>query len=153
MILSRRNKRRFHSSWSLRNKNKQTKCLGCLFLFVIYMASSVEKPNQTTTQLEPLPPSQHHHHQHHQPDNQISFGMMQSSSSTSLPGNFMWVSFMYISRWTIDCVLLFVCLCDGRNKDSAYDLGELDQALFLYLNEQTDPSSIQDQKRKLLFFS
>ncbi|XP_050911100.1 bZIP transcription factor TGA10 isoform X1 [Lathyrus oleraceus] len=85
------------------------------------MASSVEKPNQTTTQLEPLPPSQHHH-QHHQPDNQISFGMMQSSSSTSLPGNFI-------------------------TKDSAYDLGELDQALFLYLNEQTDPSSIQDQKQ------
>ncbi|CAK8543323.1 unnamed protein product [Lathyrus sativus] len=87
------------------------------------MASSVEKPNQTTTQLEPLPPSpHHHHHQHHHQDNQISFGMMQSSSSTSLPGNFI-------------------------NKDSAYDLGELDQALFLYLNEQTDPSSIQDQKQ------
>lgn len=101
------------------------------------MASSVEKPNQTTTQLEPLPPPQHRHHQihhqqhkpqhhHHHPihdHNQISFGMMQSSSSPSVLGNYI-------------------------NKDSgAYDLGELDQALFLYLNGQTDPSSVQDQKQ------
>ena len=61
------------------------------------MASSVEKPNQTTTQLEPLPPpQQHRHHQQHKPqhhhpihDNQISFGMMQSSSSPSVLGNYM----------------------------------------------------------------
>lgn len=96
------------------------------------MASSVEKPNQTTTQLEPLPPPQHRHHQQHKPQhhhhpihdhNQISFGMMQSSSSPSVLGNYI-------------------------NKDSgAYDLGELDQALFLYLNGQTDPSSVQDQKQ------
>lgn len=36
------------------------------------------------------------------------------------------------------------------NKDSgAYDLGELDQALFLYLDGQADPSSVQDQRREL----
>lgn len=34
-----------------------------------------------------------------------------------------------------------------RGKDSAsYDLGELDQALFLYLDGQ-DPSAIQEQRR------
>ncbi|XP_004493559.1 bZIP transcription factor TGA10-like isoform X2 [Cicer arietinum] len=90
------------------------------------MASSVKNPNQTTTQLEPLPPPQHRHHQiqHNFHDhNQISFGMMQSSSPPSVPGTYI-------------------------NKDSgAYDLGELDQALFLYLNGQTDPSKVQDQKQ------
>lgn len=43
----------------------------------------------------------------------------------------------------------------SRNKDNsgAYDLGELDQALFLYLDGQ-EPSSIQDQRREFsLFFS
>jgi hypothetical protein len=39
-----------------------------------------------------------------------------------------------------------------NNKDSgAYDLGELDQALFLYLNGQNDPTSVHEQKRKLFF--
>ncbi|XP_021281928.1 bZIP transcription factor TGA10 [Herrania umbratica] len=59
------------------------------------------------------------HHQHHQ--NQIPYAMMQSSSSSSIPGNF-------ISKDT-----------------GAYDLGELDQALFLYLDGQ-DPSTIQEQR-------
>ncbi|KAK9123069.1 hypothetical protein Sjap_012671 [Stephania japonica] len=59
-----------------------------------------------------------HHHQQQQ--NQISFEMMQQQqqqqSSISIPGNFI------------------------SNKDStgAYDLGELDQALFLYLEDQQD---------------
>ena len=44
-----------------------------------------------------------------------------------------------------------MCLCYvNRSKDSgAYDLGELDQAFFLYLDGQADPSSVQDQKREL----
>ncbi|KAK9187952.1 hypothetical protein WN944_019351 [Citrus x changshan-huyou] len=68
----------------------------------------------------------HHHHQNNQNQNQnqIAFGMMQQSPS--IPGG------NYI-------------------KDSgggAYDLGELDQALFLYLDGQ-DPSTVhnhQDQR-------
>ncbi|KAA8518245.1 hypothetical protein F0562_015872 [Nyssa sinensis] len=58
---------------------------------------------------------QHHH--------QISYGMMQSASSSStIPGNFI-------------------------SKDSgAYDLGELDQALFLYLDGQ-DLSTVQEQRQ------
>ncbi|KAE8734406.1 TGACG-sequence-specific DNA-binding protein TGA-2.1 [Hibiscus syriacus] len=56
------------------------------------------------------------HDQHHQ--NQIPYAMMQSSS---IPGNF-------ISKDTGD-----------------YDLRELDQALFLYLDGQ-DPSTVQDQR-------
>ncbi|KAG2405688.1 bZIP transcription factor [Vigna angularis] len=94
----------------------------------------------TNNQLEPLPPPQyrhpHPHHyqlQQHQPqnhqvhDHQISFGMMQSSSSSSsIPGNYL------------------------RGKDSgAYDLGELDQAFFLYLDGQADPSTVQDQRHSL----
>lgn len=45
----------------------------------------------------------------------------------------------------------FLCMWGvGRSKDSgAYDLGELDQALFLYFDGQQDPSSVQDQRRKL----
>ncbi|KAG4913036.1 hypothetical protein AAZX31_19G131600 [Glycine max] len=106
------------------------------------MASSkTTNPTTTTTQLEPLPPPQqrhpppphhqlqqhHHHHHHHQQihdHHQISFGMMQSSSSfSSIPGNYL-------------------------SKDSgAYDLGELDQAFFLYLDGQADPSSVQDQRQ------
>ncbi|XVE61230.1 hypothetical protein DITRI_Ditri06bG0023000 [Diplodiscus trichospermus] len=59
------------------------------------------------------------HNQHHQ--NQITYAVMQSSSSSSIPGNF-------ISKDT-----------------GAYDLGELDQALFLYLDGQ-DASTVQDQR-------
>ncbi|PIN13207.1 hypothetical protein CDL12_14172 [Handroanthus impetiginosus] len=66
----------------------------------------------------------HHHHQMQQNNNQISFGMMQSSSSSSAinHGGF------NISK-------------DG----GAYDLGELDQALFLYLDSQ-DQSAL-DQRQ------
>lgn len=46
-------------------------------------------------------------------------------------------------------VLLFLI----RSKDSggAYDLGELDQALFLYFDGH-DPSNVQDQRRKFIFY-
>ncbi|XP_075490935.1 bZIP transcription factor TGA10-like isoform X2 [Primulina tabacum] len=71
---------------------------------------------------------QEHHqhqliHQHQQQTNQISFGMMQSSSSSSaIPGTF------------------------NISKDTGtYDLGELDQALFLYLDSQDQ--SAQDQRQ------
>ncbi|XP_057721382.1 bZIP transcription factor TGA10-like isoform X2 [Arachis stenosperma] len=99
------------------------------------MGSSVKSSNQGSTQLEPLQQQHHHHHRHHhhqiQQEHQISFGMMQSPSSSSsiIPGNLL-------------------------NKDSggsgAYDLGELDQALFLYLDGQADPSNTlhQDQRQK-----
>ncbi|KAL0453008.1 UNVERIFIED_CONTAM: bZIP transcription factor TGA10 [Sesamum latifolium] len=77
----------------------------------------------------------HHHsqtqiHHHHHQSNQISFGMMQSSSSSSsaaIPGT---AETFNISK-------------DG----GAYDLGELDQALFLYLDSQ-DHQSAQDQHRQ-----
>ncbi|KAJ8756334.1 hypothetical protein K2173_025146 [Erythroxylum novogranatense] len=64
---------------------------------------------------------EHHRHGHHY--QQIPYGMMQSSSSSSsMHGNLI-------------------------GKDAgAYDLGELDQALFLYLDGQ-DPSTIQDQRQ------
>lgn len=68
---------------------------------------------------------QNQHHPHHMHDHHISFGMMPSSSSSSMPSNYL-------------------------NKDSsAYDLGELDQAFFLYLDgqAQADPSSVQDQRQ------
>ncbi|CAH9068563.1 unnamed protein product [Cuscuta epithymum] len=74
---------------------------------------------------------QSHHHHFHYPhnNNQISFGMLHSppsSSSSHLPppGNFM----------------------SKESSGGAYDLGELDQALFLYLDAQ-EPSSLQDQRR------
>ncbi|KAJ7976850.1 Transcription factor like [Quillaja saponaria] len=77
--------------------------------------------NQLTQIMEPLPPQQHQQHQqnHHQIENQhqFSFGMMQSSSSSSIPGNF---------------------LSSNKDTSGAYDLGELDQALFLYLDGQQD---------------
>ncbi|KAG5043390.1 hypothetical protein AAZX31_03G124500 [Glycine max] len=106
------------------------------------MASSkTTNPITTTTQLEPLPPPQHRHHPHHLHqlqqqqhqhhyhqqihDHQISFGLMQSSSSSSsIPGNYL-----------------------GSKDSGAYDLGELDQAFFLYLDGQADPSSVQDQRQ------
>ncbi|KAI4300721.1 hypothetical protein L6164_034063 [Bauhinia variegata] len=103
------------------------------FLVSSFMASTVKSSNQTNTQLEPTPIASHRHHhllqqqqqqqQHHIQEHQISFGMMQSSSSSSLPGHYL-------------------------SKDSgAYELGELDQALFLYLDGQTaDPSKFQDQR-------
>ncbi|XP_021724020.1 bZIP transcription factor TGA10-like [Chenopodium quinoa] len=64
-------------------------------------------------------PQHHHHQQHHQ---NISFNMMQSSpSSSSLPGN----NFIGTGK-------------ENSSSTGAYDLGELDQALFLYLDGQTD---------------
>ncbi|XP_004497935.1 bZIP transcription factor TGA10 [Cicer arietinum] len=98
------------------------------------MASSSIVKN-TTNQLEPLPQQQNHHLHHHQHqhqhqhmhDHQISFGMMTSSSSSSIPGN-------YLSK-----------------DSSTYDLGELDQAFFLYLDGQADPSSLQDQRQESSF--
>lgn len=36
---------------------------------------------------------------------------------------------------------------DGGGGGGAYDLGELDQALFLYLDGQDQSSSAQDQRR------
>lgn len=52
------------------------------------------------------------------------------------------------------CLCNFVFTCTfgvSRSKDTGpYDLGELDQALFLYLDGQ-DPSSVQDQRRELSF--
>lgn len=47
--------------------------------------------------------------------------------------------------------MCFFFLFDLRNKDSsAYDLGELDQAFFLYLDgqAQADPSNVPDQRRE-----
>ncbi|XP_057743954.1 bZIP transcription factor TGA10-like isoform X2 [Arachis stenosperma] len=82
----------------------------------------------TPTQLEPLHLHQNNHHHNHnqiqeQQQHQISFGMMPSSSSSSIPGNYL-------------------------NRDSgAYDLGELDQAFFMYLDGQPDPSTLQDQRQ------
>ncbi|KAK9290957.1 hypothetical protein L1049_009137 [Liquidambar formosana] len=64
---------------------------------------------------------QHHLQEHH---HQISYGMMQSSSSSSsIPANFI-----------------------GSKDTGAYDLGELDQALFLYFDGQ-DPSTVQEQRQ------
>ncbi|CAL0302476.1 unnamed protein product [Lupinus luteus] len=110
-------------------QEQETKLLGSS---LIMASGSVKSTNPTTTQLEPLPQPRHNHHhqqqqhQHHFhqiQDNQISFGMMQSSSSSTIPGN-------YLSM-----------------DSGAYDLGELDQALFLYLDGQADPSSVQDQRQ------
>ncbi|KAI3471551.1 hypothetical protein Pfo_028201 [Paulownia fortunei] len=73
----------------------------------------------------------HHHHQQQQQqqNNQISFGMMQSSSSSSaIPGGF-----------------------NISNDAGAYDLGELDQALFLYLDSQ-DQSAQEHSFFFLIFF-
>ncbi|CAL5207640.1 unnamed protein product [Lathyrus oleraceus] len=118
---------------------------------MIMVSSNVVKSitNSSTSKLESLSQQQHNHYhlyhhqqqqqqqQHHQQqqqqqqhhrmhdDHQISFGMMPSSSSSSIPGN-------YLSK-----------------DSSAFDLGELDQAFFLYLDGQSqtqaDPSTLQDQ--------
>ncbi|PIN19996.1 hypothetical protein CDL12_07321 [Handroanthus impetiginosus] len=67
-----------------------------------------------------------HRHPHHENNQMLSFGMMQpssSSSSSAMHGSF------------------------NISKDAgAYDLGELDQALFLYLDGQDQ--SPQDQQRQ-----
>ncbi|PKI54196.1 hypothetical protein CRG98_025429 [Punica granatum] len=72
----------------------------------------------------PLPPPQHHqlqdgNHQHHA---QL---LQSSTSSSSIPaGNFI-----------------------GKDAAGAYDLGELDQALFLYFDGQEPSSAVQDQRQ------
>ncbi|XP_020267914.1 bZIP transcription factor TGA10 isoform X2 [Asparagus officinalis] len=66
------------------------------------------------------------HGQHQHQEKQISFGMIQPSSS--MHGNF------NISK-----------------ESGAYDLGELDQALFMYLEGQ-DHSSVQEQRQTLNIF-
>ncbi|BBH07419.1 bZIP transcription factor family protein [Prunus dulcis] len=88
------------------------------------MASSIQGNNQLEQQQQQQQQHHHHHHQQHhqiqdhhhhqhQQQQQIQYGMMQSSSSNIPAGNFI-------------------------SKDSgAYDLGELDQALFLYLDGQS----------------
>ncbi|KAF7147378.1 hypothetical protein RHSIM_Rhsim03G0009400 [Rhododendron simsii] len=84
--------------------------------------------NQHQQQIQDPSPHQHHQYQQQQQQQQnnpqIHPYMMQSSSSSSpIPTNFI-------------------------SKDSgAYDLGELDQALFLYFDGQQDPSSVQDQRQ------
>ncbi|XP_048432359.1 bZIP transcription factor TGA10-like [Pyrus x bretschneideri] len=81
------------------------------------MASSIQgNSNQLEHQQQHHHQIQDQHHQHHQQQQQqIQYGMMQSSSANIPAGNFI------------------------SNKDggAAYDLGELDQALFLYLDGQS----------------
>ncbi|XP_060207947.1 bZIP transcription factor TGA10 isoform X1 [Lycium barbarum] len=78
----------------------------------------ISSGDQHQQQFYQIPPP---HHQHQQ-NNQISFGMMQQSSSASIHGSFF------------------------KDSAGAYDLGELDQALFQYLDGQ-DPSSIHVQRQ------
>ncbi|KAG4130114.1 hypothetical protein ERO13_D09G123100v2 [Gossypium hirsutum] len=92
-----------------------------------YMNHSIQLQHHQQNNHHQQQQQQHHQHQiqeHNQPHlNQIPYAMMQSSSSSSIPGNFI-----------------------SSSKDSgAYDLGELDQALFLYLDGQ-DTSTVQDQR-------
>ncbi|KAK8594226.1 hypothetical protein V6N13_126035 [Hibiscus sabdariffa] len=87
------------------------------------MATSRGDMNHSTIQLHHQPQQQilQDHNQLNQI--QIPYAIMQSSSSSSIPGPANIIS-----------------------KDAgAYDLGELDQALFLYLDGQ-DPSTVQDQR-------
>ncbi|KAF9597225.1 hypothetical protein IFM89_016366 [Coptis chinensis] len=81
--------------------------------------------NNNNSSINQVQVAQHHHQQQPQ---QISFGMMQSSAS--IPGNFI----------------------TSKDPSGAYDLGELDQALFLYLQSQDNhPSSVQDQRQNIMY--
>ncbi|XP_062112093.1 bZIP transcription factor TGA10 [Humulus lupulus] len=92
------------------------------------MASSIKgnnNNNQTSNSTSDQTPllfqhQQHHqiqgHHHHHQHPKQIPYNMINQSSSSSSLGNF-------ISK-------------DSNSTTGAYDMGELDQALFLYLDGQ-----------------
>ncbi|KAK7826224.1 bzip transcription factor tga10 [Quercus suber] len=129
----------FSGTREVEEEEQKTKLLRAPF-----MASNIKSTNHPTQVEQQQQQQQHHHHQqqqqHHQHQHQhqhqqqhqlqlqdhyhheFSYGMMQSSSSSSIPGNY-------------------------TNKDTvAYDLGELDQALFLYLDGQ-DPSTVQDQRQ------
>ncbi|KDP24594.1 hypothetical protein JCGZ_25510 [Jatropha curcas] len=90
---------------------------------VINHSTQLQHQNHHHHQIQDHHHHHHHHHQQQQQQQQIPYGMMQSSSSSSIPAG----SFV--------------------SKDAgAYDLGELDQALFLYLEGQ-DPSIVQDQRQ------
>ncbi|XP_043690985.1 bZIP transcription factor TGA10-like isoform X2 [Telopea speciosissima] len=92
------------------------------------MASNKGNNNNYQRQLQQQQQQQLQLHQEQQQQHlqdQISYGLMQQSSSSSINGNFI-------------------------NKDTgAYDLGELDQALFLYLEgqQQQQHSSSQEQRQ------
>lgn len=108
-----------------RHQDLETKLLGTPF-----MASTIKGINNVQTSPLALEQHPHHHHQQTQADHhhQIPYGMNinQSSSSSSNIGNF-------ISK--------------DNSSTGAYDLGELDQALFLYLDGQDHPSNhVQDQR-------
>lgn len=90
-------------------------------------ASQLEYPHQH--QQHHIQDHRHHHYPHHQQQQQqVPHGMMQSSPSSSITVN--------------------NCLSKdgGGGGGGAYDLGELDQALFLYLDGH-DPQNVQDQKQ------
>ncbi|XP_030517948.2 bZIP transcription factor TGA10 isoform X2 [Rhodamnia argentea] len=77
----------------------------------------------------------HHHYHHHPPppqqqQHQVSHGMMQSSPSSSITAN------NFLSKDGGG---------GGGGGGGAYDLGELDQALFLYLDGHDH--TVQDQKQ------
>ncbi|GAV63928.1 bZIP_1 domain-containing protein/DOG1 domain-containing protein [Cephalotus follicularis] len=84
-----------------------------------------QQANQQQQQHQHHIQQDHHHHHHHHYHNQSHYGMMQSSSSTAtnITGNFI-------------------------GKDTgAYDLGELDQALFRYFDGQDPTNNVQDQRQ------
>ncbi|XP_042480588.1 bZIP transcription factor TGA10 isoform X2 [Macadamia integrifolia] len=81
--------------------------------------SQLQQQQQLQLQLQ-----QEHHHQQQQQQHQNSYGMMQSSSSLVTTGNFI-----------------------SKDTTGTYDLGELDQALFLYLEGQEHHPSVQDQRQ------
>lgn len=136
--------------------------------------------DQTTSEDPlPLPPPPYHHRHPQFQNHQISFGLMQSSSSSSsIPANYLSVTtiltplfipfdflfvYVYIFMYTyslamwVGYVCMYLCVSRSSKDSGAYDLGDLDQALLLYLDGQgqgqTDSSTLQDQRlRELLYF-
>lgn len=107
----------------------------------------------------------HHHHHHHQ-NNQISFGMMHSSSSSSPvnPGTFnMYVIKTFLHMYFCSKILIIthlliqvfspIYICRSNDAGGAYDLGELDQALFLYLDGQDQSAQEQHRRKSWSHFS
>ncbi|GMI70995.1 TGACG (TGA) motif-binding protein 10 [Hibiscus trionum] len=99
-----------------------------------YMKRSIQQNNQHHQNQHQIQEQNQHHlnqqqqqHQHQIQEqnqhhlNQIPYAVMQPSSSSSIPGNFI------------------------RKDSGSYDLGELDQSFFLYLDGQ-DPSTVPDQR-------